>query len=98
MTTQRSQSRLPDCLELPGDSSHQGIGRGPQGVQSHHFHEEGADVKVGVLPEVPNDTGLYRLAPALHHKAGGGDTGQLVTLHVPQAPCQNLGTQSEESS
>ena len=70
----------------------------PQGGQAHHFHEEGADVEVGVLPEVLDDTGLHRLAPALHHQARGGHAGQLVALHVPKTPCQDLGVQSEESS
>lgn len=82
----RADTRAPDSR------------RGQQGGQAYHFHEKGTDVEVGVLPEVLDDTGLHCLAPALYHKARGGDAGQLVALHVPQAPRQDLGTQSEESS
>lgn len=74
------------------------VGSRLQGGQAHHFHEEGADVEVGVLPEVLDDTGLYRLAPALHHQARGGHAGQLVALHVPKTPRQDLGVKSEKSS
>lgn len=63
----------------------QGRGPGP-----HHFHEEHTDIKVGILLDVLDDTGLHELASTLHQQAGRGDAGQLEALEVPQSPGQDL--------
>lgn len=76
----------------------QDSGREQRGGKAHHFHEQGADIKVGVLPKVSDDTGLHCLATTLHHKTRGGDAGHLIALHVPKAPSQDLGTEGGESS
>lgn len=66
-----------------------GWGSGP-----HHFHEEHTNIKVGILLDILDDTGLHKLASALHQQAGRGDTGQLVALEVPQPPGQDLKGES----
>lgn len=63
---------------------------GQRRMSPHHFHEEHADVEVGVLLDVLDDAGLDRLASTLHLEAGGGDAGELVALQVPQPPGQDL--------
>lgn len=62
----------------------------PVPLGPHHFHEEHADVEVGVLLDVLDDAGLDALPPALHQQAGRGHTGQLEALEVPQPPGQDL--------
>lgn len=79
--------RPPEVLpnQLCYDPVTAGWGPGP-----HHFHEEHADIKVGVLLDVLDDAGLHQLASTLHQQAGRGDAGQLVALEVPQPPGQDL--------
>lgn len=59
-------------------------------TNTHHVKEEQGLIKVGVLLCVLDDCGMNNMSTALKLNTGWGDTGQLIPLHVPNAPAQDL--------
>lgn len=72
-------------VQMTGDVVHKQINDG------YHFEEQNRSGEVGVLFEVPDDGRLNDFTATFYNQTGGGHSGQLVGLHVPQAPCQDLG-------
>lgn len=63
---------------------------------AYHFEQQHRSREVGVLFEVLDHSGLNNLTTTLHDQTGGGNGGQLVGLHIPQAPSQDLGTKKDK--
>ena len=58
----------------------------------YHFDKQDRAREVWALFHIPDHSWLHHLPTTLYNQTGWGHGGQLVWLHVSQAPCKNLHT------